>query len=112
MRVERGEGYVVLHGAAAPGASATTLGPLIFVAEGAKLEGRLLRHELGHVRQYRELGYVRFFFRYLRAYARWRAEGYPHWGAYRRIPLEIEAEWGARHVPAGAAIVRARGASA
>ena len=111
MRWERCEGYVVLHGAAAPGASATTFGPLILVAEGVVLEGRLLRHELEHVRQYRELGYVGFFRRYFAAYLRWRLDGYSHWAAYRRIPLEIEAEWVARRTGVDARPARARGAS-
>ena len=34
--------------------------------------------------------------RYLGAYLSWRLRGYPHWGAYRRIPQEVEAEWLAR----------------
>lgn len=39
------------------------------------------------------LGFLR---RYLGTYLRWRLRGYPHWAAYRRVPLEIEAEWEAR----------------
>ena len=57
---------------------------------------RLLRHELVHVRQWRRLGVVGFGARYLGTYARWRLRRYPHWAAYRRIPLEIEADWEAR----------------
>ena len=56
----------------------------------------LLRHELVHVRQWQALGVGRFLFRYLGSYLRWRVRGYGHWGAYRRIPLEVEAEWEAR----------------
>jgi hypothetical protein len=56
----------------------------------------LMRHEEVHVRQWRRLGLVGFLRRYLGAYFRWRLRGYPHWGAYRRIPLEIEADWEAR----------------
>ena len=37
-----------------------------------------------------------FGVQYLGAYARWRLRRYPHWAAYRRIPLEIEADWEAR----------------
>jgi hypothetical protein len=80
----------------APGASATTIGSVILVRRGAETNARLMRHEMVHVRQWAELGYVGFLRRYLGAYFRWRLAGYPHWGAYRRIPLEIEAEWEAR----------------
>jgi hypothetical protein len=69
---------------------------LISIRHRAAGDEQLLRHERVHVRQWRELGVVRFLCRYLRAYARGRLRGYPHWGAYRRIPLEIEAEWVAR----------------
>lgn len=56
----------------------------------------LLHHELVHVRQWRELGILAFLMRYLGWYIWWRVRGYGHAGAYRRIPLEIEAEWLAR----------------
>ncbi len=81
---------------AAPGADATTLGRFIFLRASAVGSARLLRHELVHVRQWRRLGVAGFGVRYLGAYARWRVRRYPHWAAYRRIPLEIEADWEAR----------------
>ncbi len=96
MRLERHDGYWLVVGVAAPGAAATTLGPVIFMRRRGVGNARLLRHELEHVRQWREQGVTGFLVRYLGAYLRWRAEGYPHWGAYRRIPQEIEAEWIAR----------------
>lgn len=97
MRIERRDGAViVLSRWAAPGASATTLGRFIFMRESAVGSDRLLRHELVHVRQWRRLGVTGFGVRYLGAYARWRCRRYPHWAAYRRIPLEIEADWEAR----------------
>lgn len=104
MRLERHEGYWLLIGVAAPGAAATTLGPLILMRERAVGNRRLLRHELEHVRQWRDQGVVGFLRRYLGAYLRWRLAGLPHWAAYRRIPQEIEAEWLARRaeVTAGA----------
>jgi hypothetical protein len=37
-----------------------------------------------------------FVVRYLGAYLRGRLAGHSHRGAYRRIPLEVEAEWVAR----------------
>ncbi|MBW3557233.1 MAG: DUF4157 domain-containing protein [Actinobacteria bacterium] len=85
-----------MGGPVPPGAAAITLGNLISVRRSAADDDRLLRHELVHVRQWRELGAVRFLVRYLGAYLYWRLHGYPHWGAYRRIPLEVEAEWEAR----------------
>jgi hypothetical protein len=96
VRLERHDGYWLLIGIAAPGASATTLGPLILMRERAVGDVRLLRHELEHVRQWREQGVAGFLRRYLSAYARGRLAGLPHWAAYRRIPQEIEAEWIAR----------------
>jgi hypothetical protein len=100
VRLERHDGYWLLIGPAAPGASATTLGPLILMRRRAVGNQRLRRHELEHVRQWREHGVVGFARRYLRAYLSWRLRGYPHWAAYRRVPLEIEAEWTARRAMA------------
>ena len=96
MKIERHKGYTLVIGRAAPGASATTIWSLIFIRPSAVGDERLLRHELEHVGQWRRHGFVGFLRRYLRPYFRWRLRGYPHWGAYRRIPFEIEAEWVAR----------------
>jgi hypothetical protein len=97
MRVERRDGAVfVISRLVAPGAAATTLGRFVLMRPEAAGSQRLRRHELVHVRQWRALGVVGFLGRYLRAYLGWRARRYPHWAAYRRIPLEIEAEWEAR----------------
>lgn len=81
------------------GAAAITLGPVIAVRRRFLDDERLLRHELVHVRQWRNLGIAGFLVRYVGAYLRWRLRGYGHWAAYRRIPLEIEAEWEARRTP-------------
>jgi Domain of unknown function (DUF4157) len=97
VRIERRDGAVlVISRWAAPGARATTLGRFVFVREDAVGSRRLLRHELVHVQQWRHLGVIGFLVRYLGAYLRWRVRRYPHWAAYRRIPLEIEADWEAR----------------
>jgi hypothetical protein len=97
VRIERRSGAVVIvTRLVAPGAAATTLGRFVLVRPEAVGSARLLRHELVHVRQWRRLGVAGFLRRYLGAYARWRLRRYPHWAAYRRIPLEIEAEWEAR----------------
>jgi hypothetical protein len=79
-----------------PGADAITIGSLVSVRTASAADPHLARHEAEHVRQWRELGAVSFLVQYLGAYARWRLRGYPHMAAYRRIPLEIEAEWVAR----------------
>lgn len=96
MRLERHEGYWLLIGVAAPGAVATTIGSLIMMRRRAVGNEKLLRHELEHVRQWRELGFGGFLRRYLGTYLRWRLRAHSHWAAYRRIPLEVEAEWQAR----------------
>jgi hypothetical protein len=97
MRVLRGDGYrVLVGGPVPPGASGITLGRTISVRSGREDDDHLMRHELVHVRQWRELGVVGFAARYLAAYLRGRVAGYGHWAAYRRIPLECEAEWEAR----------------
>jgi hypothetical protein len=99
MGLERREGYWLwVDGPVAPGAAATTIGPLILMRGRYADDARLLRHELQHVRQYREYGLVGFFRRYLLRYARARLAAYPHWAAYRRIPFEVEAEWRARRL--------------
>jgi hypothetical protein len=85
--------WLVVGGPVPRGASAITLGSVVSVRRRASEDARLLAHELVHVRQWRSLGVVGFLVRYLGGYVRWRARGYGHWAAYRRIPLEIEAEW-------------------
>jgi hypothetical protein len=88
--------WLLVGGPVPPGAAAITIGRVISVRRHAAADERLLAHELVHVRQWRELGVAGFLGRYLGAYLRWRLRGYGHWAAYRRIPLEIEAEWLAR----------------
>lgn len=53
--------------------------------------GLLLVHELVHVRQWHELGVLRFLWRYLTAYLRGRFDRLGHRAAYLAIPLEVEA---------------------
>lgn len=94
MRIERREGYTLWVGGPVPrGAAAMTVGSLIMIRERAVENDHLLRHELVHVRQWRELGFARFLTMYVTSYVGWRLRRYDHWSAYRRIPLEIEAEW-------------------
>jgi hypothetical protein len=96
VRLEHRDGYWLLIGIAAPGAAATTVGPLIFIRSWAIDDELIMRHELEHVRQWREQGVARFLVRYVGSYLGWRVRSYPHWAAYRRIPFEVEAEWRAR----------------
>ena len=97
MRLRRrGDHWVLVGGPVPPGAAAITLGPLISVRSGAADNEGLLRHEDVHVRQWAAHRPVGFLRRYLTAYLRWRLLGYGHWGAYRRIPFEVEAVWWAR----------------
>ena len=97
MSIERRDGYWLwVGGPVAPGAAATTLGSVVLVRRRFAGDARLIAHELEHVRQWRRFGLVGFSWRYLLPYLRGRLHGYPHWGAYRRVPFEIEAEWIAR----------------
>ncbi|MCU1455226.1 MAG: hypothetical protein JWN46_3372 [Acidimicrobiales bacterium] len=97
MGLERRDGWWLwIGGPVAPGADATTIWTLVLVRRSAADDPLLIAHELEHVAQWRRHGVPGFVVRYLRAYLRWRLRGYPHWSAYRRIPLEIEAEWTAR----------------
>jgi hypothetical protein len=90
------KGHVVWVGGPVPrGADGITVGGFVIVRRSAAAGGfdQLLRHEQVHVAQFREHGVVGFLVGYLRAYFLWRARGYGHWGAYRRIPFEVEARW-------------------
>jgi hypothetical protein len=82
---------VVLVARLTPGIAAMTLGRYVLVRRGHERDRGLLAHELVHVRQWRELGAIRFVTRYLGAYVRNRRRGLDHWNAYEAIPLEIEA---------------------
>ena len=88
----RGDHWVWIGGPVPPGSDAITIWSLISVRKAAAGSAWLLRHEEEHVRQWRELGYVRFLREYLGAYFSWRREGFGHVAAYRLIPLEVEAE--------------------
>ena len=93
LPIERRDGYWLwLGGPVPPGSSGITLGRLIIIRRHS-VSARLLKHELVHVRQFARLGAPRFLVGYVAQYLRWRLRGYPHAGAYRRIPEEIEAYW-------------------
>jgi hypothetical protein len=76
-----------------PAADGMTVGRFVFL-RGERIQERsttLLAHELVHVRQFAELGPVRFFNQYLGAYFTnlWKLRN--HRAAYLAIPLEEEA---------------------
>lgn len=66
------------------------ISPVLLRGDPALL-ARLVQHELVHVRQWRELGVVRFLSRYLREYVSARIKGLDHVAAYHSISLEREA---------------------
>lgn len=75
------------------GASGMTIGRFVFLLRDDRRDGtsKLLAHELVHVRQYRQQGYLLFSARYLWHYARGLLRLRSHRRAYRAIPAEIEA---------------------
>ena len=88
----RGDHWLLVGGPVPPGSAAITIGSVVSVRRRYADDPRLLRHEEEHVRQWRELGKVRFLRQYLGAYLRMRRHGFGHQAAYRLIPLEVEAE--------------------
>jgi Domain of unknown function (DUF4157) len=88
---DRGRARVVVVPFVARGFAGMTLGRWILLRRGHEHDRRLLAHELVHVRQWRELGVLRFLWRYLGAYLRGRVRGLRHRAAYAAIPLEQEA---------------------
>jgi len=78
------------------GVVAVTLGRTIYVSERAAARsgeslGRLLRHELVHVRQVTELGLLLFFWRYATEFLRHLRRERNMTRAYRMISFEVEA---------------------
>lgn len=93
-----GRGHWLWIGGPLPkGSDGLTLGSLVIVRRRTMHEPdgfeQLIRHEQVHVAQFREVGVVGFFRRYVGAYLWWRLCGYGHYGAYRRIPFEVEARY-------------------
>lgn len=92
----RDDHWLWVGGPVPPGAAAWTLGSLVIVRRRHAGDVLLLAHEHEHVRQWRSQGLIGFVGSYLGSYLRWRARGYGHDAAYRRIPQEVRAEWRAR----------------
>ena len=87
-----GDHWVWVGGPVPPGSDAITIWRVISVRKASADDAHLMRHEQEHLRQWRELGILRFLEQYLGAYLRWRVRGYGHRAAYCLIPLEVEAE--------------------
>ena len=86
------------------GSSGMTIMRLILLKSDDDRTGtrKLLAHELVHVRQYAELGYFRFSYRYLRDYLRNLIRLRKHRPAYLAIEAEVQARaeadaWAVRH---------------
>lgn len=92
----RGDYWLWVGGPVPPGSDAITICSVISVRRASARSERLLRHELEHVRQWRELGFFGFLRVYLGSYLRFRLRGLGHRASYRLIPLEVEAEEAAR----------------
>lgn len=70
-----------------------TIGRFVFL-RGDRIQDRsttLLAHELVHVRQFAELGVMKFLIAYLGAYVKNLYSLRNHHAAYLAIPLEVEA---------------------
>ena len=87
MRVEKRNGYrVVVGGPVPPQAEAITLGATIFVRKRSCEHQGLMAHELVHIRQFKEMGPVRFLARYLASYLRYRLSGVLPYGRLSAHP--------------------------
>ena len=84
-----------------PGFEGVTIGAMVFI-DPVVLKGdpgrlaRLTIHELVHVRQFAESGYLPFMARYLWQYARGRLDGKDKRSAYLAVEAETEARAVAR----------------
>lgn len=97
MSLRRHHGHWLwVGGPVPPGAAAITIGSVVSVRRRSAGNAHLLAHEAEHVRQFRERGLLGFLAVYLARYLALRLRGWPHWAAYRRVDLEVDAEWRAR----------------
>jgi hypothetical protein len=74
-----------------PGADGVTIGTTVYVRPGFLDQPTLLAHELVHVRQYTELGFIRFLATYIAEYVQNRVRLRSHRSAYLAISLEKQA---------------------
>lgn len=75
------------------GAIATTIYPFVFCAQSAEeaLRTNVIAHELVHVDDIRQQGFVRFYLTYLRDFVSiyWKTKNY--WHSYYNLPAEQKA---------------------
>jgi len=90
---ERARLYRVRH--LPPQAHGMTLGRRVMLLRGHESNRKLIAHELVHVAQYAERGYVRFLTRYLTDYVRNLVRLRDHRQAYLAITAEVDARAGA-----------------
>ncbi len=103
LGIEKRDGYWLWIGGPVPkGSAGITYKRVVAIRKRCCDDQHLLNHELEHVRQFDELGSIGFLARYAGQYLINRSRFWPHKAAYRRIPLEIDAEWSARRGEAAA----------
>lgn len=72
------------------GVGAITIYPYVFYAD--RFPHRILvNHELIHVKQVEQIGWIRFYISYLMFYFAFRLMRYDHNKAYYSIPYEVDA---------------------
>lgn len=72
--------------------TAVTFGKHVYYAINEEsISHRLRKHELVHVHQYKQLGMIKFLYRYLKEYFKFRLKGMDHYHAYLEISFEKEA---------------------
>jgi hypothetical protein len=72
--------------------TAVTFGRHVYYAISKEsITHRLRKHEMVHVNQYNQLGFIRFLYRYLNEYVGFRLKGMNHNQAYLEISFEKEA---------------------
>jgi len=72
--------------------TAVTLGQHVYYAINKEsISKRLRKHEMVHVIQYKQLGFMHFLYRYFKEYIGFRLKGLDHYHAYIEISYEKEA---------------------
>ncbi len=64
--------------------------PFIFCS-AIKPSVKIINHELIHIQQVKRVGFIRFYFTYLKEYIQFRGKGFNHSDAYFAISYEVEA---------------------
>ena len=103
MPIERRSGYRLWIGGPVPrGAEGITIGSTVCVRARSADRPRLVRHEVVHVVQWSDLGYVGFLRRYVAAYLRSRLRGLSAQGGVPAHPVRDRGRLGG--APAGGSV--------